>query len=421
MLQSILFFMGTAQAEAGLVVRLTGDVEGTVIKTQFVTADGSLREILLNDRGSTPDVEAEDGIFAGATMLPDGKQEVKLVIDDKVLEGGSIELVSDGLPRDLNLVLKSDELSAELVVGGGSQEPVMDITSAKEGSDGNAPIDGISLAEGPPLEGDMGQRIQEGPTNVDVPVPEQNAPVGEEIEAVPSANPVASQPTNVQPALSQPSVSNNSSSSSSSAQSSDDLMLFMGGGFLIFIAGLLYLNQRISLANVDLSDLKRLTGAPVWSGKKLTFQPKVQKIFVTSEQKKSFLPEFLEELGRNNVVLICGEIPKVNPPGGPFYAVESSSGVEVGDKLDRLRRQYGDGVVVVNLAAKANKDFSESLPKETVGFWLIQSAGGAEFKLSGAPGNWAFSGGGKPSKDSEKKDLEKKDSEKKTPPPKSNT
>ena len=78
----LLFFilhLQPAFAEAGLVVRLhmnnpsalklEGEEKTSVVKVQFGTSTGQLTEMMLNDEGRSPDVNAGDGIFQGATML----------------------------------------------------------------------------------------------------------------------------------------------------------------------------------------------------------------------------------------------------------------------------------------------------------------------------------------------------------------
>ncbi len=130
----ILFFVlagvSLAPSEAwsnGVLVRLKTDrtVEDPVLVE--LAADGSeTNRVELRDDGKQPDVTAGDGLWAGALSLPHSSVAVTLVLGEDLFDGGTVEWSATDTPRDIDLNLRGNELTAigrEANVHGAGNEP----------------------------------------------------------------------------------------------------------------------------------------------------------------------------------------------------------------------------------------------------------------------------------------------------------
>lgn len=122
----------------GVVVRLemAGEKPEATPVVRLTNKAGKV-DLSLSDRGESPDVEADDGIYSGSTLLSGDDAEVQLTIGDRVIKGEPISWDPTNNQRDVSLHLDGTALTA--VTNSGTPAEGQAADAAANAGDGTTP------------------------------------------------------------------------------------------------------------------------------------------------------------------------------------------------------------------------------------------------------------------------------------------
>jgi len=311
----------------GVIARLEADssLKGPVVLT-LADPDGNTAELILQDNGEAPDLEAGDGSWAGVVDNAPLQVTVRLAAPGRSLEAGPVEWQADQQPRDLDLKLEGDQLTATATVHQGQ-----------------------ALGAGEQVPGGV-------PETQPTPSPQ-----------------VATTATTSNPLL--PAASSSSSTTSP--------VIWMALGALLaalFGAGLLWMRQRQATGVVDAPGLPpRLPeagllgpgtpalsdGLSVWS----------------CHDPEAALEALLATVADGRQVVAVAPSAQTLPPvvGGPIYRAQSARPPAIAQAVQALRASSGAPVSVFLLADKAVAehidDIQDVLPDGVGGVVLTRTTG----------------------------------------------
>lgn len=138
----------------GVVVRLEmgGEKPAATPVVRLTNKSGKV-DVSLSDRGESPDVEADDGIYSGSTLLSGDDAAVQLTIGDRVIQGEPIAWDPTNSQRDVSLHLEGTALTA--VTNSGTPAEGQASDAAANAGDGTTPgsTDGASASSGSSIPG----------------------------------------------------------------------------------------------------------------------------------------------------------------------------------------------------------------------------------------------------------------------------
>lgn len=138
----------------GVVVRLemAGEKPAATPVVRLTNKSGKV-DVSLSDRGESPDVEADDGIYSGSTLLSGDEAEVQLTIGDRVVKSEPISWDPTNSQRDVSLHLDGTALTA--VTNSGTPAEGQADDAAANAGDGTTPgsTDGASTSSGGSIPG----------------------------------------------------------------------------------------------------------------------------------------------------------------------------------------------------------------------------------------------------------------------------
>ena len=368
----LLFFilhLQPAFAEAGLVVRLhmnnpsalklEGEEKTSVVKVQFGTSTGQLTEMMLNDEGRSPDVNAGDGIFQGATMLSPEALTVAVVVGETQYTAGEFELVNDGKPKDLDIQQKDDGFVLQLSSG-------IAHSTNPDGEPNNAQ----ALQAGDPEE----QVLVDGMQSVadDIAINTQNT--------LPSTTPAEAADT-------QPTASKNTGGSNvvrqSTAGNSNSSYPFLPliGVLFLFAAFGLFILQRIQSLQIEMMGIERLKTYFRFGGTDMDLSTH-PKIAITTDLYNDGFKELVTALLNQRPILLCGDTPSLTLYKGVAYVSNSFDAMKIGDQVEQLKKRHDDLCLCVSFSDDSTySDFVDALPTDTDMIWITKNASNPTFEM----------------------------------------
>ena len=304
-----------AHAISGIAVRLSA-VETELVQPLVVefSSDGQdTISVALKDDGQVPDVFEGDNLYTGSGMLADGPFTVTVSASNKSWQGGEVSWTTTDGPRDLDLTLKDDVLTAR--------------TSQSEA----------------PLPGPDGQ------------VPTAAAQGGE--------NPVGGAPIGN-------ATGPQSSSSSSSTETDESSYLFIGAGFLILAAlGVFWLRGGPLEDEDDIRGLRVLPPPGLWGEGSPSALDGMACWQIAKADREAFIEAIVRRLSPHYRLLIIGDVAESLPAvhGGPVYQGTAKNALQAGDLAEDVLGLSPTRLVVVlvkgpNTAEHAT-DYRDMLPK----------------------------------------------------------
>ena len=369
----LLFYILHSQpafAEAGLVVRLhmnnpsalklEGEEKTSVVKVQFGTSTGQLTEMMLNDEGRSPDVNAGDGIFQGATMLSPEPLTVAVVIGETQYSVGDFDLVNDGKPKDLDIQQKDNGFVLQLSSG-------IAHSTNPDGEPNNAQ----ALQAGDPEE----QVLVDGMQSVadDIAINAQNT--------LPSENPVEA--TNTQPTSSKKSAGPNTVRQSTTSGNSNSSYPFLPlvGILFLFAAFGLFILQRIQSLQIEMTGLERLKTYFRFGGIDLDLSSH-PKITISPDHYNDGLKEIVTSLLHQRPILICGDIPSLTLYKGVAYTSNIFDAMKIGDQVEQLKKRHDDLCLCVSFSDDSTySEFIDALPTNTDMIWITKNASNPTYEM----------------------------------------
>jgi hypothetical protein len=365
-----------AMAETGLVVRLhmkppsSEETEGdtSVVKIQFGTPTGQLTELMLNDQGRRPDVNAGDGIYQGATMLSPETLTVAIVVGETQYSVGDFELINDGTPKDLDIQQEDDGFS--LQISSGLAHSINPDGEPNEQIQGGDPAEQVLVNGMESVAGDIAIGTQELP-----PVEGQTAdqPIAQSTDQM--TNPTPSQ------TMSTPKpVTTTQSTSSGNSNTSLPLLPLIGGLFLLAAFGLFVL-QRIQSLQVEMKGIERLKTYLPLGGEDIDLASH-QRIVISAESYKEGFEYLIKTILNHRPTLICGEIPALRLHQGIAYTSNSFDAMQIGDQVEQLKKRHPDLCLCIAFSDDSTySDFIDALPQNTDMIWLTKKSSKANYEM----------------------------------------
>ncbi len=376
----LLFFilhLQPAFAEAGLVVRLhmnnpsalkleDGD-KTSIVKVQFGTSTGQLTEMMLNDEGRSPDVNAGDGIFQGATMLSPEALTVAVVVGETQYTAGEFELVNDGKPKDLDIQQEDNGFVLQLSSG-------IAHSTNPDGEPNNAQ----GLQAGDPEE----QVLVDGMQSVadDIAINTQNT--------LPSTTPAEA--ANTQPTPSKNTGKSNVIRQSTNGNSNSSYpFLPLIGVLFLFAAFGLFILQRIQSLQIEMMGIERLKTYFRFGSIDLDLSTHPQ-IVISADKYNDGFKEIVTALLNQRPILIWGDAPSLTLYKGVAYVSSSFDAMKIGDQVEQLKKRHDDLCLCVSFSDDSTySDFVDALPSNTDMIWITKNASNPTYEMIQDNG-WSF-------------------------------
>lgn len=315
-----------------IVVRVeAGSLSAPVTVT--ATADGQSADGSLADDGERPDVAANDGRWSGVVHLDGTHVELKLAAGGKVIGSAAVDFASADGPRDVDLRLVGNSLTASVNAGGGSAPPPVDGSSPGDGvvttrGEGNGAAAGASPApQGAPGGGGGGGR---GPGGVSFP-----------------------------------------------SGQSDNGLLFIGFGVSLLVAlgvGWLWTRQR---ARPGIPSEVTVLPEPGLVDPRLPSLSDGLTAWIAEDGATDILQPLLAQIAAHHRVLVVGRASVTVRPvhGGPVYRLVGVKPSLAGDVAEALTKEPGARVVVLLVLEESDgealRDYRDLLPREVGGVALL--------------------------------------------------
>ncbi len=315
-----------ALAISGIAVRLSA-VETELVEplvVQFASDGQDTVSVALKDDGQVPDVFEGDNLYTGSGMLADGPFTVTVSASNKSWQGGEVSWTTTDGPRDLDLTLKDNVLTARTSQ---SEAPL-------PGPDGQVPT---AVAQG-----------GESPVG--------GAPIGN------AAGPGTTRHWSESP--------DGPQSGSSSTETDESSYLFIGAGFLILAAlGVFWLRGGPLEDEDDIRGLRVLPPPGLWGEGSPSALDGMACWQIAKADREAFIEATVRRLSPHYRLLIIGDVAESLPAvhGGPVYQGTAKNALQAGDLAEDVLALSPTRLVVVlvkgpNTTEHAT-DYRDMLPK----------------------------------------------------------
>ena len=309
---------GAADGTRGIVIRATGTTASSVT-VKLAPPSGAAVEAALRDDGSSPDVAAGDGVYAGVVRSEADQFKVTVVSDGARLEAGDVSW--EGVAaRDLELTFSEGKVVAKALA---NQAPVTQEGVAPLGGPGASSLGSGSLGDGGPAGGGA-------PPGAAAPEP---AAVPADAEVLGTSD-------------------------------SSGVTLIVGGGALLLLAGLGWVWARGARPLKLPKGVERVPPAGFAGQGTPALGLEFTALVVDAVHAASFVADLVRTLSRARPLLVASDAalrPAV-AGGAAVFAMDAADRDDVGDAADALQERFPSlGVVLVLPAGADAAAFSESL------------------------------------------------------------